>query len=96
MSEIVNKVAQAMMKSGLPDEENFKALARAAVSAIQEDAKDEPLKRKKRQGVEEPSDQINIRAAVTDINKFISWCERNRYSYREGFAQVVKLLDILE
>lgn len=53
----------------------------------------EPLERKKRAPKAGPSDQINIRAAITDINAFISWCERNRFSYREGFAELVKRLD---
>ena len=49
-----------------------------------------PLRRRRRQPVDEPSDQLNIRAAIADINRFVGWCERNRYSYREGFGVLVK------
>lgn len=51
------------------------------------------VRRRKRQPIEEPVEQINMRAAVADINVFIEWCENNRYSYREGFAQLVKHID---
>ena len=53
-----------------------------------------PLRRRKRQPLEEPVDQLNLRAAISDINKFVEWCERNRYSYREGFAELVKGIDL--
>ena len=49
-----------------------------------------PVRRRKRQPIEEPVDQLNLRAAVADINAFVGWCEDNRYSYREGFAELVK------
>jgi hypothetical protein len=52
-----------------------------------------PVRRRKRQPVEEPVDQLNLRAAIPDINKFVEWCERNRYSYREGFAELVKRIE---
>lgn len=48
------------------------------------------VRRRKRQPIEEPVEQINLRAAVADINVFIEWCEKKRYSYREGFAELVK------
>jgi hypothetical protein len=47
------------------------------------------IRRRRRPPVEEPTDQINIRAAIIDINRFVEWCERKRYSYREGFAELV-------
>jgi hypothetical protein len=31
--------------------------------------------------------------AVSDLDCFVEWCERNRYSYREGFGELVKLID---
>ena len=52
-----------------------------------------PLRRRKRQPLEEPVDQLNMRAAITDINRFVEWCEQKRYSYREGFAELVKHID---
>src|SRR5688572_29726054 len=51
------------------------------------------MRRKRRQTSDEPTDQLNLRAAIPDINRFVEWCERNRYSYREGFAELVKLID---
>ena len=50
------------------------------------------VRRRRRPPVEGPTDQINIRAAVADINRFVEWCERNRYSYREGFTELLKLI----
>jgi hypothetical protein len=52
-----------------------------------------PRRRKKRMGSDEPIDQINIRASVSDLDRFVEWCERNRYSYREGFGALVRLID---
>ena len=51
------------------------------------------MRRRRRQVSEEPTDQLNLRAAIPDINRFVEWCERNRYSYREGFAELVKRID---
>lgn len=51
-----------------------------------------PVRRRRRQPVEEAVDQFNLRAAVTDLNRFIEWCEDERQSYREGFAILVRLI----
>ncbi len=51
------------------------------------------LKCKRRVTSDEPTDQLNLRAAIADINRFVEWCEGNRYSYREGFAELVKRID---
>jgi hypothetical protein len=48
------------------------------------------VRRRRRAPVEEPTDQLNVRAAIVDINTFVDWCERNRFSYREGFGELVK------
>jgi hypothetical protein len=48
------------------------------------------VRRLKRQILDEPTDQLNLRATIADINTFVEWCERNRYSYREGFGELVK------
>ena len=53
-------------------------------------SREAPVRRRKRQPIEEPVDQLNLRAAIADINAFVGWCEDNRYSYREGFAELVK------
>ncbi len=52
-----------------------------------------PPCRRKKQEAREPIGQINIRASVIDLDCFVEWCERNRYSYREGFGELVKLID---
>jgi hypothetical protein len=41
----------------------------------------------------EHHDQITIRASVSDLDRFGEWCERKRSSYREGFAELVKLIN---
>jgi hypothetical protein len=51
------------------------------------------VRRRKRQTSDEPTDQLNLRAAIPDINRFVEWCEENRYSYREGFSKLVALID---
>ena len=48
------------------------------------------VRRRRRPSSDEPSDQLNLRASISDINRFVEWCERNRYAYREGFAELVK------
>ena len=48
------------------------------------------VRRRRRVPIEEPTDQLNVRAAIVDINTFVDWCERNRFSYREGFGELVK------
>ena len=48
-----------------------------------------PTRRKRRIAVDEPTDQLNLRAAITDINVFVEWCERERMSYREGFGRLI-------
>lgn len=48
-----------------------------------------PMRRKRRIAVDEPTDQLNLRAAITDINQFVEWCETERMSYREGFGRLV-------
>ena len=48
-----------------------------------------PTRRKRRIAIDEPTDQLNLRAAITDINCFVEWCEVERMSYREGFGRLV-------
>lgn len=48
-----------------------------------------PTRRKRRIGVDEPTDQLNLRATISDINRFVEWCEAERMSYREGFGRLV-------
>ncbi|ACL63233.1 hypothetical protein [Methylobacterium nodulans] len=52
-----------------------------------------PTRRKRRVAVDEPTDQLNLRAAIADINRFVEWCERERMSYREGFGRLVAKID---
>jgi hypothetical protein len=56
-------------------------------------SREAPVRRRRRQPVDEPTDQINIRAAISDLNAFVEFCERKRYSYREGFAELVAKID---
>ncbi|TXM94341.1 hypothetical protein FV232_23510 [Methylobacterium sp. WL30] len=51
-----------------------------------------PTRRKRRIAVDEPTDQLNLRAAITDINQFVEWCETERMSYREGFGRLVAMI----
>ena len=55
-------------------------------------SREAPVRRRRRQPSEEPTDQLNIRASIADINAFVEWCEQNRYSYREGFAELVRTI----
>ena len=52
----------------------------------------EPTKRRRRQTSDEPTDQLNLRASVSDINVFVEWCIRTRRTNREGFSELVKLI----
>jgi hypothetical protein len=52
-----------------------------------------PTRRKRRIAVDEPTDQLNLRAAITDINQFVEWCEAERMSYREGFGRLVAKIE---
>lgn len=52
-----------------------------------------PMRRKRRVAVDEPTDQLNLRAAIADINRFVDWCERERMSYREGFGRLVAKIE---
>lgn len=56
-------------------------------------SREAPVRRRRRQPNEEPTDQLNLRATIADINTFVEWCERNRYSYREGFAELVRKIE---
>ena len=35
----------------------------------------------------------SAKAIFADINKFVEWCERKRYSYREGFGLLVAKIE---
>lgn len=52
-----------------------------------------PTRRKRRIAVDEPTDQLNLRAAIADINRFVEWCETERMSYREGFGRLVAKIE---
>lgn len=52
-----------------------------------------PTRRKRRIALDEPTDQLNLRATITDINQFVEWCEVERMSYREGFGRLVAKID---
>ena len=85
------EIAPSPLRSG--EESELQEVDRAA-ERLGFTSRQAPLRRRKRQPLEEPVDQLNLRAAISDINKFVEWCERNRYSYREGFAELVKGIDL--
>lgn len=57
-------------------------------------SREAPVRRKRRNlAVAEPTDQLNLRAAIADINLFVEWCEQRRMSYREGFGLLVRRIN---
>jgi hypothetical protein len=71
-----------------PSEPRRTPLSAAARAADPQDAETAEGARER-----EHHDQINIRASVSDLDRVVEWCERNRSSYREGFGELVKLID---
>lgn len=49
--------------------------------------------RKRKRGTDETIHTFTIRCRVEASNRFVEWCEDNRLSYREGFDELVALLD---
>jgi hypothetical protein len=49
-------------------------------------------RRKRVTMIQADTDQLNLRAEIDDIDCFIGWCEQNRWSYREGFARLMRPL----
>ena len=84
--------AQARPSAPKPRIEDLRAADRAA-ERQGFPSREATIRRRKRQPIEEPVDQINLRAAIADINRFVGWCEERRYTYREGFGELVKLID---
>ncbi len=56
-------------------------------------SREAPIRRKRRITVDEPTDQLNLRATIADINRFVEWCESERMSYREGFGRLIAKID---
>jgi hypothetical protein len=52
-----------------------------------------PALMKRRKPVEEPVLSFTARVSQRSGNRFISWCDANRISYREGFDRLIELLD---
>jgi hypothetical protein len=52
----------------------------------------EPLKRQRGAG-DEPVHAFTMRVRVAASNAFVTWCERERLSYREGFDRLMRLLE---
>jgi hypothetical protein len=50
-----------------------------------------PLKRRK--PVEEATFSFTARISTVCGNRFISWCDDNKLTYREGFRRLIELLD---
>ncbi len=51
-----------------------------------------PQRRKRRTGTDEPTDQLNLRATIADINRFVECAESERISYREAFGRLVRMI----
>ena len=52
-----------------------------------------PPQRRRLKRSSETATQFNLRAEISDINRFVEWSERNGWSYREAFARLVKHID---
>ena len=48
---------------------------------------------KRPRGTDRTVHQFTMRVRVADSNRFVQWCVDNRLSYREGFEQIVGMLD---
>ena len=55
-------------------------------------ARNQTVERRKKKSVTKPTDQFNLRAHIEDINRFVTYAEDNRKSYREVFEELVKKL----
>jgi hypothetical protein len=51
-----------------------------------------PVRRRRWAPVDEPLAQLNVRCAVRDINDFVTMCDREAISYREGFGRLMALV----
>lgn len=88
-----SRVSAIPTGGGHDDAERIQAAEAAGVSrgfATREAAP----RRRKRQARSEPTDQINIRAAIPDLDRFVEWCEENRYSYGEGLRELLRRADV--
>ncbi|BAP94491.1 hypothetical protein [Aurantimonas phage AmM-1] len=51
----------------------------------------EPLERiYKQERSKEPTTPLSMRPTVSVANRFITWCKRERYSYPEGLAELMR------
>jgi hypothetical protein len=39
-----------------------------------------------------PTDQLNLRVPVDDINAFVAWCEFRGFRLRDGFTELVRIV----
>lgn len=49
--------------------------------------------RRRQRGTDEPMCSFTARVSVSAHDRFVTWCERERISYREGFDRLMTLLD---
>ncbi|MCP1561927.1 UNVERIFIED_ORG: hypothetical protein M2438_005186 [Methylobacterium sp. SuP10 SLI 274] len=82
------KLAEIQPTTPEPAPTNARDVDRAA-EKLGFPSREVPTRRKRRTTVDEPTDQLNLRATITDINRFVEWCEAERMSYREGFGRLV-------
>jgi hypothetical protein len=53
-------------------------------------------RRRRRDAVDEPTTQFSARVSVASLERFVAFCDRERYSYRVGFDRLIELLDQAE
>jgi hypothetical protein len=39
-----------------------------------------------------PTDQLNLRVPIDDINAFVAWCEFRSFRLRDGFSELVRIV----
>lgn len=76
-----------------PDRVDEPAVTDAKIDAIgdrQGFVSREPLVKRSRRKPAEPSANLNIRPPVHVFNRFVDFCEKNRYSYPEALDELLK------
>lgn len=54
----------------------------------------EPVQKLTRRKVTEPSANLNIRPSVTTFNRFVEFCEANRYTYPEALKELMDRAEV--
>lgn len=54
----------------------------------------EPIQKLTRRKVSEPSANLNIRPPISTFNRFVEFCEANRYSYPEALKELMDRAEV--